>query len=375
MKTKMIISKLLLFSYLLLFFCTTAGTVMGECPGLTEITGTENPFDGISIGSNKYLAPAVVDIDDDGDMDVFVGTADGKIFFLQNNYPDTPLFTLKGDAENPLAGISFSGLIIKPFFTDSNGDEKPDLFFSVSNDSKLHYYQNTGTKTQAAFSDKTNDDDNPFYKDGKVEEIESPPTLYGFSSAFRDIDGNTDAVFGMGNGKIKYYKKNTDNNKFDLQSDVDNPFNSISVFYFATLSFSENGSIAVGGRHLINFYKNTANTGLPVYDSGCQITGGQNKFYYPAFGDLFGNGEWKLLIGNASSTELAYYIFSDKLPGDIKKDSVIDLSDAILGLKILADADTSGDTVNLAADVDTNQKIGLEEVIYVLRKIAFPDSE
>lgn len=61
------------------------------------------------------------------------------------------------------------------------------------------------------------------------------------------------------------------------------------------------------------------------------------------------------------------------LKGDINGDHVLNLSDAILALKASAGADISGirpDYVSSGVDVNGNSKAGVEEVIYILRRIA-----
>jgi hypothetical protein len=55
--------------------------------------------------------------------------------------------------------------------------------------------------------------------------------------------------------------------------------------------------------------------------------------------------------------------------GNINSDGKVDLSDAILGLKIMA-GNAAGQTINIGADVNNDGKIGLAEVIYILQKVA-----
>ena len=343
------------FGASILFFFWSAA--MAECPGFTEITGAANPFSGISIGEN----PALVDIDNDGDLDLFLGSSDGKIHYFKNNYPVSMTFTRKTGSENPLDGISV-GDVIKPCFADINGDGKPDLFFSVAYEAGLYYYENTGTAAQAVFTNKTGQIANPF------NGISIDVSPFAFKPAFADIDGDgdLDAIFGMDDGEIKYYK-NTGSNVFEEQTGENNPF--FSVFSNANPEFGEAKGLIVGEKNTINHYTNIGTSESPQYDSGCQITGAANKYYYPAFGDLFGNGELKLVLGMDDSS-IAYYSFSDILPGDIDGKGGLTLADAIVGLKILAAADISGETVNLNADVNSDGMIGQEEVIFVLREIA-----
>jgi hypothetical protein len=71
-------------------------------------------------------------------------------------------------------------------------------------------------------------------------------------------------------------------------------------------------------------------------------------------------------IGNRETFALTA---ADVLAGDINGDSEIDLTDVILGLRI-----TSGEIVdqviNKSSDVNSNNKTGLEEVIYIMQKMA-----
>ncbi|QTA80473.1 DUF1566 [Desulfonema limicola] len=94
------------------------------------------------------------------------------------------------------------------------------------------------------------------------------------------------------------------------------------------------------------------------------------------------NGEYKFIFyarsksgGNLSISPATILTVTggqniEIIPGDINNDKQVNLADAVLALKICADADTSGQIVNLNAKVGTNAFIDLEEVIYILRKTA-----
>ncbi len=56
--------------------------------------------------------------------------------------------------------------------------------------------------------------------------------------------------------------------------------------------------------------------------------------------------------------------------GNIDGSGSTDLADAILGLRILAGINISPQTITLCADVNNDNKIGIEEVVYILQHIA-----
>ncbi|HAO23068.1 MAG TPA: hypothetical protein DCQ37_23015 [Desulfobacteraceae bacterium] len=61
---------------------------------------------------------------------------------------------------------------------------------------------------------------------------------------------------------------------------------------------------------------------------------------------------------------------SDKAagPGDLDNSGTVDLTDAIMSLQILSGINVG--SVPISADVNSDQKIGLPEVIYILQKVA-----
>ena len=58
------------------------------------------------------------------------------------------------------------------------------------------------------------------------------------------------------------------------------------------------------------------------------------------------------------------------LPGDVNDDGAITLADAILSLKIACGLDTSGENVNLSADVNGDERIGLAEMLYAIQVVS-----
>ena len=62
-------------------------TGSSRTPEFVERIGTANPFDGIDVG--VYSAPALGDLDDDGDLDLVVGEESGKLIYIENTGTST----------------------------------------------------------------------------------------------------------------------------------------------------------------------------------------------------------------------------------------------------------------------------------------------
>ena len=64
----------------------------------------------------------------------------------------------------------------------------------------------------------------------------------------------------------------------------------------------------------------------------------------------------------------SYYVCDSK--GDVNGNGGSDLADAVLALKICAGISVVSSAVSLDSDVNGDKRIGLEEAVYTLRKIA-----
>ncbi|CAE8640100.1 unnamed protein product [Polarella glacialis] len=94
---------------------------------LIERTGSSNPFDGIVVGWNA--APCVVDWDEDGDIDLLVGSQDGRIYFFERT-ANASLIERTGSS-NPFDGIDV-GFDATQFAADWDGDGDIDLLVGNS---------------------------------------------------------------------------------------------------------------------------------------------------------------------------------------------------------------------------------------------------
>ena len=127
-------------------------------PLWTYVTGD---FGGVprewALGSKT---PTFVDIDGDGDQDLFIGAGpffgqqDGTVYFYENTgTPELAAFTL---ITNTYLGI-FSPYYsqMAPAFADIDGDSDPDFFVAISsydNEGQVHFYRNDGNATSPAWT-------------------------------------------------------------------------------------------------------------------------------------------------------------------------------------------------------------------------------
>ena len=161
----------------LLYFENTGASTT---PNFVPRTGTANPFDGFDVGSDS--APVFGDLDADGDMDIVVGEKDGKLNYFENTGTSTaPVFVQRTGSANLFDGFSI-GEYSKPALGDLDNDGDLDLVVS-DEDVNFIYYENTGTSTVPAFT-LSSGAASPF--DGiDLEGIDHDSTI-----SFGDLDGD-----------------------------------------------------------------------------------------------------------------------------------------------------------------------------------------
>ncbi|MDQ0462926.1 Ca2+-binding RTX toxin-like protein [Caulobacter ginsengisoli] len=166
-------------------------------PVFVERTGLANPLAALDVGSNS--APALVDLDGDGDLDLVAGLGDthGVLSYLENTGgPATPLFVQRTGAQNPFSALDI-GDYSTPAFADLDGDGDLDMVAGQSGGA-VRYYQNTGSAAHPIFASI------------------SAPAGWAFgapggAAAFGDLDGDGDSDFLLGdlNGVLVQYRNNS----------------------------------------------------------------------------------------------------------------------------------------------------------------------
>ena len=115
--------------------------------GHAERAGQASRIVSRPIRVGGHAAPALVDLDGDGDLDLLVGSADGHLAFYRNiGTPLLPAFELATDQLIP-AGL---GTFLVPIAQDLNGDQAPDLLIGTAA-GDVYLLMNGGTRRDPAF--------------------------------------------------------------------------------------------------------------------------------------------------------------------------------------------------------------------------------
>ncbi|QAY76182.1 tandem-95 repeat protein [Sphingosinicella sp. BN140058] len=104
--------------------------------------GADSPFSGIDVG--RIGKPEFVDFDGDGDPDMVVGEAFGSVLAYRN---DGGVFTQLTGSDNPFSGIT-AGNLVTVAFGNFAGDGRPDLVIGDATGQLFAYRNDNGAFTQ-----------------------------------------------------------------------------------------------------------------------------------------------------------------------------------------------------------------------------------
>lgn len=190
----------------------------------TASTQDANTVFGVDIDStdnaNKYATPTFVDIDGDGDQDLFIGRYDA-IDYYRNDGTNLAANFVKDDAANPLNGVSLTVTTGAPSAGASGpGGNRPNVAFTKldgrtvfdafigNEDGTIRYFRNDGTTLIPTLTEVTGTD-NPF-NGYTAPDGEGRPAL---SFADIDNDGIVDAAIGsqgsrnFSDGAIQFFEE------------------------------------------------------------------------------------------------------------------------------------------------------------------------
>ena len=274
-------------------------------PNIMYLTHVTEFFMNIDLGN--YCIPSFIDIDADGDYDMFLGDEDGKIHYYRNDgTPEVYDFTF---VTAEYAGVDVAN-IASPCFTDIDGDGDFDLFVgerSWGQDDRrgdVNFYENIGTEFDANFQLVT-------------QNFVSMDIGLHSTPSFVDInnDGLTDMFLGDSDGNINYFTNQGSDNEpsFSLITEV---FEEIAANYqsqpcFGDLDNDGDADLCVGRSSWtfdgVEFYINQGSPEIPdlVAVPSMTITI-DNDWASPELIDIDGDYDLDLFIGTLDN-QVIYY--------------------------------------------------------------------
>ncbi len=166
----------------------------------------EANFAGVDVGDD--VRPALADIDGDGDLDLFAGSAAGNIWLAENNgTPEQPAWKTAVKLTDANGGLIAQEYQTSPALVDIDGDGDLDLFAghkgAGNNNATLAYFQNTGTPGKPVWSLISSS----YEVTSLVSAGVSKAIAWGnqtIDPQFGDVDrdGDSDLLLGRGDGTL-----------------------------------------------------------------------------------------------------------------------------------------------------------------------------
>lgn len=277
---------------------------------LLQPSGSNFLFNQVDVGDTSTTAFA--DLDQDGDLDGFLGSSDGTLRYFRNIGSATmPQFTAQVGTGNPFNGVSVGSSgnatsgYSSPEFADVDSDSRIDVVIGAA-DGTLRYYRNTGTVSSPAYTPQVGGA-NPF---GAIKvESNAAPAI-----ADLDGDGKADLVLGGLDGTLRFFK-NQGNGTYVEQVN-NSPFQGIDVGEYSTPELGDinrDGKLdlligEVSGK--LVYFHNTGTTQVPqftpVLGSSNPFSGIDVGFSHPTLVDLDNDGDRDLVLGEFNG-EVHYY--------------------------------------------------------------------
>ena len=317
---------------------------------------TYNYIDTVDLLSD--INPKFVDIDFDGDLDLFIGTNYdptsfpwiGRIVFYENigtDIDNNPVWEL--DSNNFLNMDLGNNLF--PEFIDIDHDGDLDLFIGNYN-GIVHFFENIGTVYNKDFE---------YY--GTIEDID----IQGYSSPeFVDIDNDDDydLLLGCVDGRIYFYENIGDkyNFNFDLKSSNYNDINvgSRSTILSVDMDLDNDKDLLIGsGINNIFYYDNLGVGSVPQFELS-------NDFIFPYLGknvslDYYESCQYTGFISGISTGGMYFTSMKSEFEGDINDDNSLNIFDII----ILVEAILNSNNISIF-DINFDCVLDISDIIELI---------
>ena len=314
-----------------------------------------------SVDLNSNVVPELVDIDSDGDLDLFLGQdyntttfpIRGRIYFFRNI----------GDSTFQLEDSEFMGTDIgnslHPIFEDIDSDGDLDLFVGNYNGTIL-FYENIGNESVFEYT--------------YISEIPNVDVGSYSAPVFEDIDsdGDLDLFVGENYGKIFFYENIGDKYDFIFSLKSDN-FSNIDVGYKSSVDFFD---LNLDGKNEMLLGSN--NQGVQIYNklpSTNSITEFQLNecINFPYIGlntkpKLYLSNEQILILSGVSTGGLYRLKYEVNLLGDINQDTFLNIQDVVSIVNHIVGSENS---INFCyGDVNYDTYVDLLDILSIINQIS-----
>ena len=278
------------------------------------------------IGAGNYSAPSIVDIDGDGDFDLFIGDNNGSVCYYRNDGSNSaPAFNAAGSITDSAGSTIAIGSRSSPDFADIDGDGDLDLFIGEYY-GQIYFYRNDGDSNASVWISV-----------GLVTDSASSTIDRGYYSSPElvdiDNDGDLDLFVGESGGRIYFYRNDGDSSApvwTSVGYVTDSAGSTIDAGSYSTpdlVDIDSDGDFDLligesGGR--FSFYRNEGSVNSPVWSSEGYFTDSSNStidvgsYSTPDFVDIDGDGDFDVITGNSSG-----YIYLYSTVGFVKHNYTI----------------------------------------------------
>jgi hypothetical protein len=346
-----------------LIYIPNKGTGFDPQFDMTDIVENYPPDNPLMTGGFNVPRFADIDDDGDFDMFIGVlggyisriSDSEENFYYYENTgSPYIPMFGLRTNHFVNSLDIGYNTI---PALVDIDNDNDLDLFLAneidlkspEASNSRLYLFENQGTKA------------NPIFKliNTHFLNYDRPTFDANYSPTFVDIDGDhdKDLFLGRWEGKLTFYRNDGTADSPDFTK-IDENFAGIDVGMnsmptFVDIDADNDFDLFIGEQSQnidfgqINFYRNTGSNINPLFElvttNYFDIDLGVGEFPYPFFSDFDNDHDWDLFIGTQTRGIVLYRNIGTAQSANFELDTSFQIIGQLRTSPNLVDIDNDGD--------------------------------